>query len=206
MKRRHGIKWLVVIGVLPFLAACLKPKFIVPDFEARKPHFVAIAPFENLTNDIQIPNILRRLLAQRLPSRGFVVQPIEETNRILREEFEITLGEQLKLVELERLAKALKVDGIFMGLVEKAQTVVTGIYNRKAVKATVYLIDARTGDKLWEDEREAGETTIALKPADMLKAAAAEIAESAVSQAITGHPLYKYCVQIINTMVSTIPY
>lgn len=204
-KKQKYVKRVIMFLFLVFIFSCLKPKFIVDDFSQRKPKTVAILPLENMTNDIQIVNVVRQLLAEKLPRRYFNVMPVEQTDQILRDEFEITLGEQLKLVEISQLAEKIKVDGFFMGIVEKAETVVTGIYNKKKVKVDIYLIDARTGEKLWEDEREAGETTIALSPKEMLKQAATAVADSALSQLITGHPLYKYANQAVSTIVSTIP-
>lgn len=114
----------------------------------------AVLPFANESNDVAAPEIFRHLLFEAAAGRHYALQPLEETDRRLREELQITDGGQLNLAVPSELGNALEVQTLFYGDVLEWKKITTGIYNAVSVKARFKLVDAATGAVRWERTHE----------------------------------------------------
>jgi hypothetical protein len=115
---------------------------------------IAILPFANETNTVDAPEILRTLLFEVAAGRRYALQPLEETDRRLREQLQISDGGQLAAAIPSELGDALEVETLFYGDVLEWKKVTTGIYNMVTVKARFKLVDAASGAVRWERTHE----------------------------------------------------
>jgi len=114
----------------------------------------AVLPFANETNDVGAPEVIRKLLFEIAAGHHYALQPLEETDRRLREDLQITDGGQLELATPSGLGDALGVQTLFYGDVLEWKKVTTGFYNIVSVKARFKLVDAATGAVRWERTHE----------------------------------------------------
>ena len=110
---------------------------------------VAVAPMENLTNDLSASDIVRDAFAQGVSERGYAVVPLPESDQALRETLGISYGGQLPVTTPQDVCKALGVEGVFYGEVQEFGKTTTGFYNSATVAASFKLF-GRDGMLLWE--------------------------------------------------------
>ena len=110
---------------------------------------VAVAPMENRTNDLSGSDIIRDAFAEGVTRKGFAVNPVAESDRILRETLGISYGGQLPATSPEEVCKAIGVEGVFYGEVQEWSKTTTGIYNSSTVSAAFRLY-RKDGKLLWE--------------------------------------------------------
>lgn len=150
MKKRGNNAWylLFLSSLLLVLASCTLPSMIPPN-PANPVRKVAVLPMYNATNDIDGPQMVRESFAERLPKWHYQVQPLNETDQILRDQMGITLGSQLELTNPQTLGKTLGVDGVIYGYLLNFDHITTGVYNAKKVRGGFRLVDVRTGMTVW---------------------------------------------------------
>ena len=68
---------------------------------------VAVAPMENMSNDLSASDILRDAFVEGVARKGFAVVPVAESDRILRETLGISYGGQLPSTTPEEVCNAL---------------------------------------------------------------------------------------------------
>ncbi|MEW6719774.1 MAG: GNA1162 family protein [Thermodesulfobacteriota bacterium] len=110
---------------------------------------VAVAPMENMSNDLSASDIVRDAFAEGVSGRGYAVVPVLESDRMLREKLGISYGGQLPTTTPEEVCKALGVEGVFYGEVLEFHKTTTGIYNAATVSASFRLY-GKGGALLWE--------------------------------------------------------
>ncbi len=112
---------------------------------------VAVAPMENLTNDLSASDIIRDAFAEGLSDRGYGVVPLLESDQALRETLGISYGGQLPTTTPQEVCKALGVEGVFYGEVQEFGKTTTGFYNSATVAASFKLF-GKDGTQLWEGQ------------------------------------------------------
>ena len=110
---------------------------------------VAVAPMENMTNDLSGSDIIRDAFVEGVARKGFAVVPVAESDRILRETLGISYGGQLPSTTPEEVCKALGVEAVFYGDVREWSKTTTGIYNSSTV-AAAFRMFGKDGALLWE--------------------------------------------------------
>ena len=110
---------------------------------------VAVAPMENMTNDLSGSDIIRDAFVEGVVRKGFAVVPVAESDRILRETLGISYGGQLPSTTPEEVCKALGVEAVFYGDVREWSKTTTGIYNSSTV-AAAFRMFGKDGALLWE--------------------------------------------------------
>lgn len=148
--------WAVAVGAVALLTlvsvlGCAGGKDVRPDpkpalFDGPK---VAVAPMENLTNDLSASEIVRDAFAAGVAERGYAVLPLPESDRGLRETLGISYGGQLPTTNPKDVCKALGVEGVFYGEVQEFGKTTTGFYNSATVEASFKLY-GKDGTLLWE--------------------------------------------------------
>ncbi len=119
------------------------------DANAQLP-MTAILLFANESNTVDAPEILRKFMFEELSRHRFKLQSLEETETTLREQLKISDGGQLTSATPQELGQALGADQLFFGDVQEWKKITTGVYNTVSVKATVSLVEAKSGTVLWE--------------------------------------------------------
>ncbi|MEJ2096485.1 MAG: DUF799 family lipoprotein [Deltaproteobacteria bacterium] len=112
---------------------------------------LAVLPFRNDTTDVDAPNFVRERLIPALERRLYHVIPVEETDRILRDQLGITLGGQLEMASVAKLKEALQADGLLYGTIMDFGEVTTGLVNERKVRGKFKIIDTATETVFWEN-------------------------------------------------------
>lgn len=112
---------------------------------------VAVAPMENLSNDLDASAIIREAFREEILRRGWNVMPPEESDRLLRERLGVSYGGQLGSTTPAEVCRALEVRGVFYGVVREWNKTTTGIYNQVTVTAEFRLYGV-SGELLWEGQ------------------------------------------------------
>ena len=110
---------------------------------------VAVAPMENMSNDLSASDILRDAFVEGVARKGFAVVPVAESDRILRETLGISYGGQLPSTTPEEVCKALGVEAVFYGDVQEWSKTTTGFFNSSTV-AAAFRMYRNDGSLLWE--------------------------------------------------------
>lgn len=149
MRRVHAVMMLFL--VLVFLAGCGMPA-LGPQPDPTNPiKRLAILPLKNDTTDVGAPDFVREKLAAALQKRFYNVQPLEETDRILRDQLGITLGGQLGMATTAQLREALQVEGLLYGTLMNFEEITTGLVNMRKVRGKFHIIDTNTLSVFWEN-------------------------------------------------------
>jgi hypothetical protein len=115
---------------------------------------VAVAPMENMSNDLSASDIIRDAFVEGAIRMGFGVVPVAETDRILRETLGISYGGQLPSTSPGEVCKALGVEAVFYGDVLEFGKTTTGVFNSSTV-AAAFRMYGKDGTLLWEgDDRQ----------------------------------------------------
>ncbi|MFH1380514.1 MAG: GNA1162 family protein [bacterium] len=192
----------VMLGCIIGLSGCaLKPKYLAQDYAP--PQRLALLPMNNQTNDLDGPEMVRKMMFESLPRRGYYSMPLEEIDELLRENG-ITDGGQLKSMTHEKLGEILHVDGLIYGELLEFGDLNIGFYQRKTVEANFKMVDAATGTALWEDERKVSTKEFALNAEDAKKAFAMGLAKKAVGNILNVY-LKAEAAECIRRIVSTMP-
>lgn len=113
---------------------------------------VATLPFDNASASIDAPKIFRAQFHPMIPRKGYLLQPLQQTDAVLQE-MGIQLGGQIKGVDPKELRAKLGADLAVWGTVRQSSSMVTGIYNRRTVEVEVMLTDLRSGEVIWKETR-----------------------------------------------------
>ena len=137
----------VAVGCGPRIVSPPRPVVIPPG-----PRTLAILPFSNTTLSVDGPQVLRERLAREAARHGYLVQPVRETDDLLRG-IGITLGGQLPGVKLAELHDALGTDAAIGGTLLKHQNVVLGVVNTQTLEAEMMLLDLQEGNVRYTAKR-----------------------------------------------------
>jgi len=150
MRRFHVLMTLFL--VLVFLAGCGGMSGMGPTPDSTNPiKRLAMLPLKNDTTDVEAPNFVREKLASAMQKRFYTVQPLEETDRILRDELGITLGGQLGLATTAQLREALQVEGLLYGTLMNFEETTTGLVNVRKVRGKFKIVETNTDSVFWEN-------------------------------------------------------
>jgi hypothetical protein len=112
---------------------------------------LAMLPIQNDTMDVGAPDFVREKLALAMQKRFYNVQPLEETDRILREKLGITLGGQLGMATTAQLREALQVEGLLYGTLMNFGETTTGLVNVRKVRGKFRIVETSTGSVFWKN-------------------------------------------------------
>ncbi|MBI4669723.1 MAG: DUF799 family lipoprotein [Elusimicrobia bacterium] len=151
----------VIIALLFVLNGCggLKPIYLSPGY--RPPRIIALLPFNNQSVDLNAPTFVRRIFKETIEMRGYKVQPQKEVDDILRAKLSITDGGQLTSVKPEKIGAVLSVEALVYGDILDFSIQTIGVYQNKIVRLRFKMVDAKTGQTIWEDEARSAEKTAA---------------------------------------------
>ena len=149
MRRFHVLMMLFLLMV--FLAGCAG----MPMGPAADPNNpikrLAMLPIQNDTTDVEAPTFVREKMASAFQRRLYSVQPLEETDRILRDELGITLGGQLEMASVAELREVLQVEGLLYGTLMDYGETTTGLVNIRKVRGKFNIVETSTESVFWEN-------------------------------------------------------
>ena len=150
MRRFHVLMMLLLL--LVFLAGCAGLQVVQPTPDPTNPiKRLAILPIQNDTTDVDAPDFVREKLVPAFQRRFYNVQPLEETDRILRDELGITLGGQMGMASVEKLREVLQVEGLLYGTLMDYGETTTGLVNVRKVRGKFKILDTNTESVFWEN-------------------------------------------------------
>lgn len=139
----------------PFLAAGLAAcapravRYAAPDLASRLPASVAVLPFDNESVSLKGPLMLRKLTEEALALRGFAhPEPADVDAGLGR--LGITDGGQMRALDSKKVGEAVGAPGLLLGTLEEFTYQNVGFVRRRAVRVTLRLVEAATGERLWE--------------------------------------------------------
>ncbi len=144
--------WMLFFLVLVFIAGCAGVPGIAPSPDSTNPiRRLAILPLQNDTTDVEAPNFVREKLVPAFQRRFYDVQPLAETDQILRDELGITLGGQLSMASVSELREALQVEGLLYGTLMDYGEITTGLVNMRKVRGKFKIVETDTDTVFWEN-------------------------------------------------------
>ena len=172
------------------------------------PGTIAVLPFTNETADVAVQTFVRFGMYRRLENYGHRVVSLEVIDAKL-DELGITEGGQLPTISIEELAEHIDADTFMYGEVLEAKRLMLGVYYKKKLTARFTLFDGYSGKQLWEVQKTAEESKVAINPDDLLKTAmrkfAWETSMDAAAKMFNSHPLMGQIEEVVNYAVRKLP-
>jgi hypothetical protein len=166
------VRGLEALFLLSVLAGCGPTHPLYLKKGASVPLRIAVLPVDNMTTDLDGPPAVRALTQKLVGLCGFGAPSQEEVDGTLKDQFGITDGGQLPSVSAQKLGEGLKVDGLLYGNLEEFSYINIGFFQKRTVQARFWLVDAATGEKVWEDEQKVSDSLIVTDLKDAEKALA----------------------------------
>jgi hypothetical protein len=171
----------------------------VDSFQSPLP--VAVLPVNNMSNDLKAGQMFRELFKNSLQDLGYAVAKNNDVDYLLQQNG-LTDGGQLTNIPPEKLCGMLGVDAVFIGNLEKANQLTTGIYNKKEVRASMKLY--RRSDLLWYDTASANSKDLGLSAKAAGDAFVKRVSGKALAK-FNGHPLLMLTEQVIYDLEQKLP-
>ncbi|MFH0920881.1 MAG: GNA1162 family protein [Fibrobacterota bacterium] len=162
---------------------------------------VAVLPVNNMSNDLKAADMFRELFKNALQDLGYPVAKNDDVDFLLQRNG-FSDGGQLARVEPQQLCEMLGVDAVFLGTLEKANQLTTGVYNKKEVRASLRLY--RGSSLLWSDTAEAVVKETRLSGKAIGDAFVQRASGKALSK-FNGHPLLALTEQMIYDLQQKLP-
>ncbi len=158
----------------------------------------------NQSNDLRGPEYVRQEFARALEGKGYQLQSLQETDEILRAKLGITDAGQLNVSTPKEVGALLGVDGLIYGELIDFKFVNIGFYQNKFVEANFKMIEVRSGQPLWGDQRKASRKEVRPDRKEAGKAFARGLVEKAAGN-MSGTPLYEEVQGAVRMILSTLP-
>jgi len=207
---RMALLFTALVLVVAAATGCIAP---LPPPDPSNPIVkVAVLPMNNKTNDMEGPNWVRAAFAQMVPSRYYMVVSSATVDQTLKDQLGVTIGGQLDFTNPgagaptpQKVGEVLGVDGLFYGTLEDFQNLITGFYNKRKVAATFKLVNAKTGQTVWEKTEEASQTDMQLSVSGALSAVRDKVAGAVINKALRVNPLQVQTNQVVSQFQRQIP-
>ncbi len=201
MRRKSWLK-VVALAVVAGLVGCAPSQVYISNqfTSARK---VAVLPMVNESNDLDGPIFVRNLIHNQLESRGFQVLPINQVDAQLKENG-FSDGGQLKAAKAQDLGQYTGADTLFYSALEDFNYINVGFYWQRHVKISAKLVDVKTGERLWEAERDWATREVVANTEQAKRQFAVQLAVKAVEK-LAHVPLQAESRVAVNRLLNTLP-
>ena len=163
------------------------------------PATIALLPLENQSLDLRAPELLRDLLDTYLSAANFNLTDVNEAEEKIKG-IGIQEGGQLNAVTPQKLGELLEADALLYGDIETFNNANVGVYASRAVKVRLWLVDAKTGKKLWETEKSKANSELGLSKERAKSILVSGYANKAVEN-IMDNPLYPESEDVVRLLV-----
>ena len=140
-----------VIFSLIFIAGCAGRGTIVRHAEPF-PVKIAVLPFSNLSVDMQGPLVIRNVLETRLAASQYELANSQDIDEKLKS-LGITDGGQINATTPQKLGLLLDTEALVYGELVEFKNMNIGVYSNRVVEAKLKLVDAKTGQTIWEAQK-----------------------------------------------------
>ncbi|MEK7287645.1 MAG: GNA1162 family protein [Elusimicrobiota bacterium] len=113
---------------------------------------IAVLPFNNESNLVDAPDLLRHMAQARLQAQGYKVMDLGQVDLLLRQAG-VTQGGQLAALTPKKTADALKAGLLLYGEVKIFNEIPLGIYHKREVETVLRLVEGATGGVIWENRK-----------------------------------------------------
>lgn len=196
-KEASRIKWDGIFSDLDYLSsperAAAGP---APWFRRR----VAVLPFSDETNSIDGPVMLRQLLHASLAEGGYEVQPLEETDELLRRNG-YSDGGQLAAVKESALISWLGVDAVIYGDISDFNEIMAGVYSKRQVAGSFSMAASGEKSRVWAGE---SDVTRVRLPKSLAGGLFSQLAKG-LYERMREKPLYEESVLFVRRASGTLP-
>lgn len=192
---RNYIPFIFLFSVLGGCAATAP----VARRSASFPATIALLPLENQSLDLRAPALLRDLLDTYLSAAQFNLTDVNEAEEKLRG-IGIQEGGQLNAVAPRKLGELLEAEALLYGDIETFNNANVGVYASRTVKVRLWLVDAKTGKKLWETEKSKANSELGLSKERAKSILVSGYANKAVEN-FMDNPLYPESEDVVRLLV-----
>jgi hypothetical protein len=165
---------------------------------------VAVLPMDNESNDLDGPPFVRALMFDGLARRGFQLLLIPQIDAQLKTQG-FTDGGQLRAATPQKIGEWTGADTLLYSTLESFDYINIGYYAQRRVKVLAKLVDAKTGEKLWEAEREGSTRVVATTKKRAEELFAVQLAVK-MAEKLAHRPLQNESRRTVGELVSTLPY
>jgi len=188
---------------LVWLAGCAASKvYVAPGYTSTGK--IAVLPMDNESNDFDGPVFVRKLMHEGLSMRGFQVLPIPQIDEQLRIQG-FTDGGQLRATTPQKIGEWTGADRLLYSTLENFDYINLGFYAQRRAKVLARLVDAKTGERLWEAEREGSTRVVVTDKKQAEQEFAVQLAAKAIEK-MTHLPLQFESRMAVERLLSTLPY
>ncbi len=136
----------------------------------KPPALVAVLMFDNDSNDLDAPDVVRYWFNERLTEKkGYHTIPLSDVDAVLNLHG-IKDGGQLAAIKAQDLGRELNVPALIYGEVLDFGYQTTGFLNIRKVRARFRMVDAQSGETLWETEGNGANSSAAISAQGALDA------------------------------------
>ncbi len=164
---------------------------------------VALLPIANNTNDLDAPPFIRQLLLDGLNVRGFQILPPDATDAALKSQG-FTDGGQLRAASPTKLGEWTGTDLLFYPTLQSFDYINVGYYWQRRVTVEAKLVDARSGEKLWQAERSFSTRWVVTTQKEAEVQFTIQLAAKAVEK-MTHRPLQQESMEAVHLLLETLP-
>lgn len=196
MKGFTNFRWPFLLSAAIFSLACAggAPHSVVPDYRDRMPRSVAVLPVLNETVSLKAPEVFRPILLNKLSLKGYETPALAFIDGRLREKGIREAG-QVNSLTPQEIGTLLGVDALLYTSVTEFSTTYLLAYASMTVGARFELKDTKTGEKLWESDRQVQERKIGLD-----QKSAGDALQFATAQSYA-----PYCQKVVEESFKTLP-
>lgn len=182
------------------LAGCAAPAAAPKASHASPfPEKIALLPLDNQSTDLRGPELVRELLKDSLDLANFDLADNAEVDEKLKS-VGISEGGQLNAVTPQKLGELLGVDALVYGDLTEFKNANVGVYSNRTVEAELKLVDAKTGEKLWEATKRKANSKLGLSKDSALGNLKAGYAEKAL-ESVMNNPLRPEAEEAVRLLV-----
>lgn len=177
-------------------------RYAAADLRSRLPAKTAVLPFDNESVNMRGAGQVRGLVEEALGGRGWALadrRAVDETLQRLG----VSDGGQLGALDPKRLGAELGVSGLIYGTLEEFTFQNVGFVRRRVVRLSLKLVEASTGERLWEASGEDDTGRVALERRQAGRSFLEGVVEQAAETAL-GVPLLKESRAAVEKTVATL--
>jgi hypothetical protein len=164
--------------------------YINPDVDFSFIKKVAVLPLDNLTNDRFASEAVRHVVISELLASGLVDVVVPGDAISAFENLRLKPGQSLNADQIKALGKALKIQAVILGAVEKYGEAKMGNISAPEVAITLIMADAGSGSIIWSASRTRGGADFWARHFGARAETMSETTLNVVREAL--HTLYKY--------------
>jgi hypothetical protein len=165
---------------------------------------VAVLPIANNTMDLDGPPFIRQLIFDHLSSEGFDLVPLADVDARLKDQG-FTDGGQLGAATPEKLGEWTGADTLFYPTLEEFNYILLGFYSQRHVQVNARVMDAKTGERLWEAERDCSTRFFAPNKEQAKRQFAVQLAVKAAEK-LAHVPLQAESRVAVDRLLATLPH